>query len=298
MARIQVGHVTTFHDPEAIDTSLNALFEDRENNLWVGFFGKGLARFHDGHFEHLTSTGRVSAIAQSSDGALWVAWDGDGISRILHGITTHFSTANGLPNDHVMCLYVDSDGDVWVGTASGGLSRIRGSYVMSWTPDQGLPDSTVGSIIEDNESNLWVGGDYGISRISKSELSESGKSHTYTLHPQQFGTEDGLRSRETVYGSMPSEWKDARGRLWFATIKGAAVIDPAHIPVNTVTPPVWIESVVFDSKTILPLNGMRLGRGSGNLEFSFTAPGFVAPQHEVFRYRLIGFDRDWISAGT
>ena len=43
---------------------------------------------------------------------------------------------------------------------------------------------------------------------------------------------------------------------------------------------------------------MSLGRGPGNMEFSFSGPTFVAPQLESFQYRLIGFDKDWISAGS
>lgn len=193
-----------------------------------------------------------------------------------------------------MCIYAEANGDVWVGTASGGLSRIRGSQITSWTPDQGLTDSTIGSIIEDNQGDLWVGGDSGIARISRRELDGPSR----IIHPRLFGLADGLRSRETLYGSMPCVWKDSSGRLWFATIMGAAVVDPAHMPVDTVAPSVRIEKLVFDSQAIVPHDDMRLGPGSGNIEFSFTAPTFVAPQKETFRYRLTGFDRNWIDAGS
>lgn len=294
LAHIVDGIVTVFHDPAALDTSLNALFQDREGNLWVGYFGRGLARFSGGHFQHMNDSERIPAITESPDGAIWVATDGDGVERIFHGTTTRFTSASGLPSNHVMSLYAEANGDVWVGTASGGLSRIRGSQLTSWTPDQGLTDATIGSIIEDNQGDLWVGGDSGIARISRSELDSPGRA----IHPRLFGSADGLRSRETLYGSMPCVWKDVSGRLWFTTIMGAAVIDPERMPADTVNPPVWIENAVVDSQTIVPHEGMRLGPGSGNMEFEFTAPTFVAPEKENFRYRLTGFDRDWIDAGS
>ena len=298
LARIQNGRVATFNDPAGVDSSLNSIFEDRDGNLWIGYFGKGLAKFRDGRFEHLTTTGSIPAIAQSPDGAIWVATDGDGVYRMFNGVTTQYTAANGLPNNHAMCLYVDSNGDIWAGTAGGGLSRIRNGHIVSWTPEQGLPDSSIGSIIADNHGDLWIGGDSGIARIQRSELNAVDRTGLRALHPALYGTIDGLRSRETLYGSMPCTWKDSAGRLWFATILGAAVIDPARISLNSVAPPVWIESVSSDAHSIAARNGIQLDSGSENLEFTFTAPSFVAPQKMNFRYRLNGFDRNWADAGT
>ncbi|HVT96005.1 MAG TPA: two-component regulator propeller domain-containing protein [Acidobacteriaceae bacterium] len=296
LARIHRGQVSVFHDSQATDSSINALLEDRAGTLWIGFEGKGLAHFDHEGFHHLTESGRVAALAQSADGAIWVGLDGDGLQRLDQGATVAYTTANGLHSDHVMSLFADPDGSMWVGTQSGGLSHIQNGRVVTWTPDQDMPDTSIGSIIEDDSGNLWFGGDTGIFRIAKQGLRQTVVPGP--LHPVMYGTADGLRSRETLYGSMPCAWKSRDGRLWFGTIEGLAVIDPDHIPVNTVVPPVWIERVQFDSRTIARQNGIRLGPGSGNLEFSFSAPSFVSPQQERFRYRLIGFDADWIYSGT
>jgi len=296
LARIHKGQISTFHDPLAADYSINALIEDRAGTLWIGFEGKGLARFEQGQFEHVTDSGRVAALAQSTDGALWIGLDGDGVERVYRGQITSFTTVEGLHSDHVMSLYADPDGSMWVGTQSGGLSHIRDGRISTWTPDQEIPDTSIGSIIGDDNGNLWFGGDTGIFRIAKKDLIQTGLSAT-AVHPVLYGTADGLRSRETLYGSMPCVWKSRDGRLWFGTIEGVAVVDPEHIPVNTVVPPVWIEHVRLDSKTIAVEDGIRLGPGSGNLEVDFSAPSFVAPQRERFRYRLIGFDPDWNYVG-
>ncbi len=298
LARILHGKVSVYKDSQAPSTSLNALFEDRDGTFWVGYFGKGVARLNAGHFDHLSLSGNVSAITQSSDGALWFAYDGSGVERWFHGSSTRYTTANGLPTDHVMSLYADRNNDVWIGTASGGLSRFRNGHLVSWTADQGLPESTIGSILEDDDGSLWFGGDSGIFSISKQELNHSASTTSRSIHATLYGTSDGLRSRETVYGSMPASWKDHTGRLWFATILGAAVIDPAHLRSNNLAPPVWIQSAAFNSHRIPLEDGFTLGRGSGNLAVSFTAPSFVAPRQMRFRYRLAGFDPDWNLAGN
>ena len=38
--------------------------------------------------------------------------------------------------------------------------------------------------------------------------------------------------------------------------------------------------------------------GHGELEFRYTALSFVAPDKVQFKYRLVGFDRDWVEAGN
>lgn len=298
IAEIHQGRVSIWHDPAAGDASVNALYEDASGKLWAGFFGKGLAQFDGGIFRHVTSTGQVSVIAETRDGALWIGLDGDGVERLLDGKLTRLTTAEGLHSDHVMSLYADPDGSVWVGTSGGGLSHVRGSRVDTWTPDQDMPDTSVGSILEDHQGNLWFGGDTGVFRIAKNQLLASAGNPAKKLTPVLYGTADGLRSRETLYGSMPCAWRGRDGRLWFATIDGVAVIDPAHIPTNSVVPPVWIERATFDSRPIPLQNGIRLNHGSGNLQVSFSAPSFVAPQRVRFRYRLVGFDPDWIYSGT
>jgi diguanylate cyclase (GGDEF)-like protein len=296
LARIHNGHITLFHDEQAGESPINALLEDRSGTLWIGFEGKGLARMEGARIFHLSSSGRVAALAESTDGALWVALDGEGLERLSHGIATAYTTSNGLHSDHVMSLYADSDGSVWAGTQSGGLSRILDGHIVTWTPDENMPDTSIGSILDDGRGGLWFGGDTGVFRIEKKELLQDAGT-AGEVHPVMYGTADGLRSRETLYGSMPCAWKSRDGRLWFGTIEGVAVIDPAHIPMNSVVPPVWIERVTFEKHAIPREARIRLGTGMRNLEVSFSAPSFVSPQQVRFRYRLVGFDPDWVYSG-
>lgn len=293
LARMDDGHVSIYRDPQAPDASLDSLYQDRDGRIWVGYNPKGLAYFEDGSFHHVTSTGAVRCITQSRDGALWLAVDGDGVQRYFHGMMTRYTKADGLPNDHPMYVYADSSGSVWVGLANGGLSRIRDGRVVTWTPAQGLPDTTIGSILEDNFGNFWMGGDDGIFRIAKKALNQTAGQPGATIHATMYGQADGLRTSETLFGSMPCAWKARDGRLWFATIAGAAVVNPANMRMNRIVPPVLIERVTVNSRPVALENGLRLGPSPATMEVSFTAPSFVAPQLVRFRYRLYGLDSDW-----
>jgi diguanylate cyclase (GGDEF)-like protein len=296
VARYDHGHVSVYHDAQAPNAALDSLFEDREGNIWVGTNPRGLAQLDHGVFRHITDSGMIRCITQTSDGALWLATDGDGVERDFQGKITRYTTADGLPTNHAMYVYADPEGSVWVGLASGGISRIRDGHVASWTPSQGVPDTAVGSILEDGAGYLWMGGNNGIFRISKQELNSTAGVRGASIHAAVYGQPDGLRVAETLFGSMPCAWKDRSGRLWFTTLAGAAMVDPAHMPVNTTPPPTLIERVAANSHSI-PLEGSaRLGPSPLNLEVAFTSPSFIAPQLMRFRYRLEGFDPDWIEA--
>jgi signal transduction histidine kinase len=88
------------------------------------------------------------------------------------------------------------------------------------------------------------------------------------------------------------------GKLWFATIKGVATVDADHLAVNSIPPPLVIEQVRVDDQAA-PLNAsMKVAAGSTRFDFYYTAPSFIAPENVRFKYRLEGFDRDWIDGGN
>lgn len=296
LARYDHGHIAVYRDPLAQDATINSLLEGRDGTLWVGFNPRGLAKFDRGSFTHITTSGMVRCLAESTDGALWLATDGDGVQRYFHGSLTRFTTADGLPTDHALYVYAGPTGSIWVGLASGGISRIREGHVDSWTPSQGIPDTAIGSILEDNAGNLWMGSNNGIFRIAKDELVRTAGVPRAAIHAVVYGQPDGLRIAETLFGSMPCAWKDRSGRLWFTTLAGAAMVDPAHMSVNKTAPPILIERVTANAHPV-PLEGdVRIGPSPVNLEVNFTAPSFIAPQLIRFRYRLDGFDPDWTEA--
>ena len=120
-------------------------------------------------------------------------------------------------------------------------------------------------------------------------------------HWIEFGTADGLRSRETATNSHPSAWRSRDGKLWFATPKGLVEVDPAHFPVNTTPPPVALERFQVDDVT-QPLHGadssLTVAAGRVHFEFDYAGLSFVEPQKVRYRYMLEGFDHDWTDAGT
>src|SRR5687768_5538489 len=107
-----------------------------------------------------------------------------------------------------------------------------------------------------------------------------------------------MPSAECHGGSQPSGLRAADGRLWFPTLGGAAVVDPARLGLNLQPPPVVVEEVLVDRR---PFDLRGLGQappGRLDFEFHYTALSFMAPRKVRFQYRLDGFDEGWVDAGT
>ena len=92
--------------------------------------------------------------------------------------------------------------------------------------------------------------------------------------------------------------KTSDGKIWLPSPLGVVEIDPAHIPINPVPPQVHIEKVVLNGVPQTGASGLSDRRGGGELTFQYTALSFIASGKIRFRYRLMGYDSEWIDAGT
>jgi signal transduction histidine kinase len=110
-----------------------------------------------------------------------------------------------------------------------------------------------------------------------------------------YGVADGMKSSDCTGVAQPAGSRGRDGRLWFPTARGVVAVDPRRIPVNALVPPVKIEQVVVDGE---PAKSLEFAPGHERWELQYTALTFLAPRKVQFRYRLEGFDADWVPAGT
>jgi len=282
-----------------LNRNISSITDDGRGGLWIGTNGGGLHHLVDGRLtDHHAAEGRAGSFILATlvdrGGTVWAGTDGAGLARVEGGRLASFRKKDGLASDIVFCLYEDAAGALWIGT-SGGLSRFHDGRLASITTRQGLLDDVVFQILEDGEGQLWLSGNKGISRIPRADLEAVARGERPAVAPARYGTADGMRSNECSGVAQPAGARGRDGRLWFPTTRGVVVIDPARLAVSPLVPPVEVEEVVVDGE---PAASLDFPPGKERWEFHYTAPFFSAPGRVQFRYRLEGFDPDWVPAGS
>ena len=299
--RFSKGRFTVYTSADGLaNNDVRSICADHRGNLWIGTRG-GLTRMKDGVFRNYTEADGlpndlIATVYEDAKGTLWIGTFG-GLSRFKNEEFTTFTTKDGLSSDVVISLYEDADGTLWIGTNGGGLNRLKDGRLTAYTTRNGLLDDVVYRVLEDGSNNLWLSCRKGIFHISKKDLDEFASGTMASIAPVAYGTADGMPTRECSGGGDPAGWRGSDGKLWFPTIKGVAMIDPERTKINKQPPPVVIEQVRIDDQSIAPSDKIELPPGKTRFDFYFTAPSFVAPEKVRFKYKLEGFDKDWIDGG-
>jgi PAS domain S-box-containing protein len=291
---------TRYAGTERLDVSV--LFTDARRATWIGTRSDGAHRLSAEGLAHYTARegllgSEVRGIAEDRRGGIWIGTRDGGVSRLYRGRFATFGPEQGLAGPGVQAVFVDRDDDVWVATRQG-LSRIRGERVASITARNGLPANYFYQIAEDDDGDFWLTHARGIARVAKRALNEVADGTARTLKAVRIGVESGMRSASMTVARQPTAWKARNGRLWFATAQGALVIDPRTSIRNTLPPPVHVEEVRAAGSALPARDGLTLPPSASEVEISYTGLSFVDPGRVLFKYRLEGFDEDWVAAGT
>jgi signal transduction histidine kinase/ligand-binding sensor domain-containing protein/DNA-binding response OmpR family regulator len=278
---------------------VRSLFTDSQGVVWAGT-ELGVASWNGHSFRFYTSAeglagGVVRSIAQDAGGTLWVGSDG-GLSRQA-GAKFQIVAPAGLAGRPVKAILKDADGDLWVGTEEG-LSRLHRGRWSAFTTQQGLFDHRIAQILDDGRGYLWMTCPRGIFRVSKKQLADVAAGKLPAAISTAFGRDHGLRTMERYGGSQPAGIRTSGGQLWIPSLTGVVVVDPAAMRPNLVPPPVRIEDVVLDGSPNPARSVAHISPGTREFEFRYTALSMLRPASIRFKYRLEGFDDDWVEAGT
>lgn len=303
--------------PSVDRANITALFEDSKGRIWMAT-REGAVVYDGRGFEPLGSEaglppGGITCFGEDTAGRLWIAGS-KGVFRQEQERFIAVHGADGQPLPDVLSLKAEANGSMWMGTRAAGLIRWRSGKMDRIGADDGLPECEIRGIIEDEQGYFWMPSNRGILHTSRQQLHAVAGRTVPRLECQIFDQNDGLSSAECFTG-QPTSARDAAGRIWFATQKGVAVIDPAQFRLNSHPPPVQVEKLTycvplakpgpkehralgasgrnevhFTAPFPLPL---RLPPGSYGLEIEYAALSYCAPEKVQFQYKLEGSGQDW-----
>jgi ligand-binding sensor domain-containing protein len=235
----------------------------------------------------------ANPIVRDESGTIWYGTH-KGLVRFSQGTFTRFTTQDGLAGNSVLSLYPDAQGTLWVGTTTG-LSRLKDGRIASITTAQGLPDETVFNILPDADGSFWMSSNKGVSRVSRRELEEVADGRRERLSGILFDERDGMRAGE-CNGGQPSGWKTRDGRMWFANLRGALMVDPKDVRLRLAPPQARIEELRVQGQPV-PLSGrVELEPGQQDVDLRFTVFVKEGASRVQLRYRLEGHDQNWVDA--
>jgi ligand-binding sensor domain-containing protein len=290
-----------------------SLLEDSRRRLWIGT-SRGLCCFDGGTFRAYRpdpDPGLDSADGLAEDprtGAIWTGGSAGHLYRLDGGRLGIVSPGVELPQPQtVRCLHIGPDGTVWAGTSESGLVWWREGRWGAIAEKQGLPTHSVGAILE-GPGHFWIASDKGVLRVRRDDLEAVRTGRAATLDCQVFDKSDGLATGRCSLGRQNLGVEDRDGRLWFATHKGLAMVDPARVPHNDLPPPVRIQEVYVDGRlaareeafhTSAPAAAAPLDipAGARRVEIRYAGLCLSAPDKVRYRYRVEGLDADWVDVG-
>jgi ligand-binding sensor domain-containing protein len=237
---------------------------DSEGNLWLSE-QENLLHLINGRlveqipWSELGRQQRASSLL-AERGGVWLGFWTDGAVSYLKDrqLRASYTTAHGLGQPPVQHLQLDRDGGLWAATLNGGLSRIKDGHVATLTSRNGLPCDGTNWTIDDDEGSLWLYMRCGLVRITRTEVDAWIADPKHRIGTTVWDAADGVRLRSSAASEFaPRVAKSADGKLWFVTGDGIQVVDPRHLVVNEIPPPVRIEQVTADDKTYDATNGLQ-----------------------------------------
>uniref|UniRef100_F4CFQ1 histidine kinase n=1 Tax=Sphingobacterium sp. (strain 21) TaxID=743722 RepID=F4CFQ1_SPHS2 len=289
------------------------LKEDRKGNLWIGTNGGGLNLLHVDEeriekFVHTAireddptqpASNYIRSIEEDRGGRIWIGTFGSGIS-IFNPENKRFSFYNkansGLPSNYVLTIKEDREGNIWVGTAGNGIGYLKkgtGKFI-TLSENDGLINGVVQKILEDHSGKLWFSTNKGLSSYDIKENSFK----NYSYHA-------GLQTGSFVLGSGLCL---SDGEIFFGGQKGFNHFNPSQLKINKNVPPVILTDLKIDNQRISPSkegpirSSLLMAKEiqlkyKQNFLISFEALNFTVAEENRYRYKLEGFDKNWIIAG-
>lgn len=255
----------------------------------------------------------ITKAADKKNITVWLATKG-GISKLIYNdkalrliknINIRAGTGDtDLFSNWISLLHLDKNGNIWVGTIGGGLSRLVNKNGEAFTfktitTDDGLQTNDIETLLEDEEGNFWIGG------VGLTKYNPLKKSFSF------YNANDGLQSNAIKFRSA---FKTDDGEMIFGGINGFNIFYPGHIRKNTdvfspqltnlfinnipIKVGAEIEGDVILNKTLSYSSSISLNHKIKNFGIEFSSVHSHDFSKIIYRYRLKGFDNNWIYANS
>lgn len=311
-------------DPKSLaDNSVWEIYEDFKGNLWLGTLKAGVELFdrRNETFRHYPEGNSniplhcnyITSIAEDKKGNIWIGGGfGIDVINMETGVNKYYAHQSGNPkslaSNHVMDILKDEDDNIWVGTYDGlSLFDEKTEEFYNYTMEEGLPSNSIISILEDDNNDIWLSTTNGLSNLV---LNRRDLGANLIRSFRNYGDLDGLQGK--VYNENAG-LKLSDGALIFGGSNGFNIFYPDSLFSNQLEPDiVFVDFQLFNrsvsvgeridgrvllKKSLFTAPDLTLKHNENVFSFEFAALSFVNPGKNQYRYKLEGFDKDWLTVG-
>lgn len=288
-----------FNNKKINPGSVYSIFKDSSGRFWFGTQTSIL--YYDVFSDSFVSVADlgynsyITCITEDANHTIWFASQGKGlISYNLNNgqLQFHSDEQNGLPQA-INCLCIHQ-GVLQIGTSGYGLytyNPVQGTF--SRHPDPLFQVHTSLQTIIASYNELWITTNAGLLRMNPTDNHISYYNHEDGLISLPFTTQAGIQT--------------AGGQIYIGGSNGFTVFRPQDIRKNEVIPNIaftafrlFNQEVCIGENSILhsPIDQQRavvLPYNEAVFSIEFVSTSFCAPSKNRYKYRLQGFDKNWIS---
>lgn len=185
--------------------------------------------------------------------------------------------------------------ELWIGTQREGIIiyNLKTKISKILNESNGLPNKVIYALLNQKDQYIWASTNQGICQIDISAVHEGKKDVVY----QKLDFQNGLVNNEFNTGASHM---DSEGNMYFGGIKGINWFNPEDVlknrrPIDLLY--LEITTNKNNKKTTIPIyntSPIELDYKSRNFQIKYTDLEYGNQENINFRYRLKGFDEDWI----
>lgn len=302
--------------PEKIEFSgdpnlrfVRGLLEDSKERIWAGSLNHILSRSQQGNWQEYEVIDHINPldirfIYEDKNNTIWFGSSSIGLLYFdkKDNSVKKFESNSRFPDLSIRSMYQDENGIYWLGLEGFGLIRMELKVdhnevtLVNYDQSIGLHGQVIHSILEDDFGRFWMSSNSGIFWVSRSELESFSKGEISKIHSTVYNKDDGLPGIEANGGVQSPGIKTKDGRFLFSMISGVGIVYPDVINRNSSTIYTRIDELVTsDSIYSSNKNKINLNKEERDLQFKYAAFNFeLAPKNIRYRYKLEGYDKDWI----
>ncbi len=276
---------------------VNRLLLAPDANLWASLRGGGVARIDPATAAirswsvALGTLGDadISDLVFDADARPWISTS-SGLER-YNAATDHFEDVPGSPAGAVDALIFDAADSLWLHRL-GALERYEwkdGALHLAerFAGAQGWPAMQVSALHVAADQSVWAASQRGLWRVDGNNRSI-----------RQFSERDGLPSAELI-----GDFAIARdGTIYASSRAGVVAFDPAAISLDSPAPPLQLTAMSIrreGSRHELDASQpVALLHGDQDLTVQARVLSFLNPGGNQYRFKLDGFDTDWVDTGA